>query len=139
MLFVLVGAMLVLSADSAYGQKVWYSGNVEATMRSLENNSDNFAKSLDVALDYSELDGTKTEDEINKYVHDWEESLDMLKEKVDDQEAAPVRYRAMLNHARNINRFMSRYNLAWKAEQDWLKCRKDINALGNVYRITVKW
>jgi hypothetical protein len=131
--------MVVLGADSAYGQKVWYSGNVEATMRSLENNSDNFAKSLDVALDYSEIDGTKMEDEVNKYVHDWEESLDMLKEKVDDQEAAPVRYRAMLNHARNINRFMARYNLAWKAEQDWLKCRKDINALGNVYRITVKW
>ena len=139
MLFVLVGAMVVLGADSAYGQKVWYSGNVEATMRSLENNADNFSKSLDVALDYSEIDGTKMEDEINKYVHDWEESLDMLKEKVDDQEAAPVRYRAMLAHARKINQFMTRYSLAWKAEQDWLKCRKDINALGNVYRITVKW
>lgn len=139
MLFVLVGAMVVLGADSAYGQKVWYSGNLEATMRSLETNSDNFSKSLSGSLDYSEIDGTKMEDEINKFVHDWEEAIDMLKEKVDDQEVAPVRYRKMLADAKKINSFMARYNLSWKAEQDWLKCRKDINALGNVYRVTVKW
>ena len=139
MLFVLVGAMLVLGADHAYGQRVWYSGNLQETWRSLETNSDNFSKSLSGSLDYTEIDGTKMEDEINKYVHDWEELIDKLKEKVDDQEVAPVQFRAMLAQARKINSFMARYNLSWKAEQDWLKCRKDISALGNVYRVTVKW
>jgi DNA repair ATPase RecN len=130
---------LVLSADSAFGQAVWYSGNVTETMRSLESNTDKFAESLNKALDASKLDGTKVQDQINGYVDQFEEATDKLEQKVEDQQAAPGLFKEVVKRAKTINKAMLKYKLGPEAEADWAKVRNDINSLGKSYAIVVKW
>jgi hypothetical protein len=86
-------AFFVLSTDTAFGQKTWYTGNVTETARSLENHTDKFTESLNKALDASKLDGTKVQDQINGFVDQFEEATDKLEQKVEDQQAAPGLYK----------------------------------------------
>jgi cytochrome c556 len=135
-------AFMVVSADSAFGQKVvsWYSGNPKETVRSLESHADKFSESLNKALDASKLDGTKAQDQINGFVDQFEEATDKLEQSVEDQKLAPGAYKAVVARAKVINKFMLKNKLGAEAEADWALVRNDINALGKSYGIaTVKW
>jgi hypothetical protein len=57
-------------------------------LKRLEEDTDRFSKSLDSALDRSVLNGTQAEDEINGYVHQFEEATDRLKDRYEDQGGA---------------------------------------------------
>ena len=63
--------------------------NVHQIIRNLETDTDSFKSSLDRALDHSPLDGTRSEDEINEYVKQFEHATDKLKDKAEDQRYAP--------------------------------------------------
>ena len=64
--------------------------NVQQIIRNLETDTDTFKRSLDRALDHSPLAGTRSEDEINEYVKQFEQASDKLKDKAEDQKYAPV-------------------------------------------------
>lgn len=113
--------------------------DVKRILKSLEENTDRFTKSLDSALDHSRINGTHTEDEINAYVHDFEEATDRLKDRYEDRGQAPNSAREVLIRARNINTFMRRYRLGPKAEGDWQIVRSDLNALARAYGIRWRW
>jgi len=134
-------AFVVVSSDSAFGQKaVWYTGTPKETVRSLESNTDKFAESLNKALDASKLDGTKAQDQINGFVDQFEEATDKLEQSVEDQKLAPGAYKVVLARAKVINKFMLKNKLGPAAESDWALVRNDINSLGKSYGIaTVKW
>ena len=51
-----------------------YRGNLKDILKRLEEDSDHFTKSLDYDLDHGPLNGTAKEDEINRYVHEFEEA-----------------------------------------------------------------
>ena len=132
-------AFFVLSTDTAFGQKTWYTGNVTETARALENHTDKFTESLNKALDASKLDGTKVQDQINGFVDQFEEATDKLEQKVEDQQAAPGLYKEVVKRAKVINKAMIKYKLGPEAESDWALVRNDINSLGKSYAIVVKW
>jgi hypothetical protein len=132
-------AFLIFSADSALGQAVWFTGSPKETVRSLESNTDKFAESLNKALDASKLDGTKTQDQINGFVDQFEEATDKLEQSVEDQKLAPGAYKVVVKRAKVINKFMLKNKLGPEAEADWAKVRNDINSLGKSYAIVVKW
>jgi hypothetical protein len=133
-------AFLVVSADSAYGQAaVWYTGNPKETVRSLESHTDKFAESLNKALDASKLDGTKTQDQINGFVDQFEEATDKLEQSVEDKNLAPGLYKEVVKRAKVINKAMLKHKLGPEAEADWALVRNDINSLGKSYAIVVKW
>lgn len=67
----------------------WYRGNLKETIHRLEEDTDHFTKSLDSDLDRSRLKGSRAEDEINRYVHGFEEATDHLKSRYDDRETSP--------------------------------------------------
>jgi cytochrome c556 len=132
-------AFLVLSAGTSYGQKVWYSGNVKATVALLETHSDNYAKSLNKSMDASWIDGKDAQDEINHFVDKFEEATDKLKDKVEDQQNAKALFNEVVYRARVLNVGMLRYKVSAQAEKDWALVRNDINTLGKSYKIVVKW
>ena len=132
-------AFLVVSADSTFGQTVWYTGNPKETVRSLESHTDKFAESLNKALDASKLDGTKAQDQINGFVDQFEEATDKLEQSVEDQKLAPGAYKVVVQRAKVINKFMLKNKLGPEAEADWALVRNDINSLGKSYAIVVKW
>src|SRR5262245_45055597 len=85
--------------------------DVKRILKRLEEDTDRYSKSLDSALDKSALNGTRSEDEINNYVHQFEEATDHLKDKYEDQGAAPNLAREVLSRGQSIDRFMRRNNL----------------------------
>ena len=113
--------------------------DVKRLLKRLEENTDRFSKSLDSALDRSALNGTKAEDEINGYVHQFEEATDRLKDRYEDQGAAPGAAREVLSRGQAIDRFMRRNRLGGKAESDWQIVRSDLNLLARTYRINWRW
>ncbi len=113
--------------------------DVKRILKRLEEDTDRYSKSLDSALDRSALNGTRSEDEINNYVHQFEEANDHLKDKYEDHGAAPNLAREVLSRGQSIDRFMRRNDLGGKAESDWQIVRSDLNLLARSYRISWRW
>ena|SRR5688500_18663454 len=139
---VTVVTALVLVCSSQYllaQRRPWYRGNVRETIRQLETDTDRFKSSLDRALDNSPLNGTRTEDEINGYVKNFEAATDRLRDRAEDQDYAPGLAREVLNRGRAINVFMRTHRLGGAAESDWAIVRNDLNRLANGYNIRWRW
>ena len=134
----LVLAIVCVSAG-ALAQRTWYRGNVRETIRQLETDTDRFKGSLDRALDHSSLDGTRTEDEINEYVKEFEHATDKLKDRAEDREYSPGLAREVLTRGRAINGFMKTHRLQSEAEVDWSRVRSDLNRLANSYYVRWSW
>ena len=113
--------------------------DVKRILKRLEEDTDRYSKSLDSALDKSALNGSRAEDEINNYVHQFEEATDHLKDKYEDQGAAPNLAREVLSRGQTINNFMKRNRLGGQAESDWQLVRSDLNVLARAYRIGWRW
>jgi hypothetical protein len=112
---------------------------VHQIIRNLETDTDTFKSSLDHALDHSPLDGTRTEDEINEYVKQFEHATDKLKDKAEDQKYAPNLARQVLVRGRSINSFMRKHQLGQNANNDWARVRDDLTLLAHGYRINWRW
>ena len=113
--------------------------NVRQIIRNLETDTDTFKGSLDRALDHSPLDGTRSEDEINEYVKQFEHATDKLKDKAEDQKYAPNQAREVLLRGRSINSFMRKHQLSQDAKNDWARVRNDLTLLAHGYRINWRW
>jgi hypothetical protein len=113
--------------------------NVRQIIRNLETDTDTFKSSLDRALDHSPLDGTRSEDEINEYVKQFEHATDKLKDKAEDQKYAPNLAREVLVRGRSINSFMRKHQLSQDANNDWARVRDDLTLLAHGYRINWHW
>ena len=113
--------------------------NVQQIIRNLETDTDTFKRSLDRALDHSPLDGTRSEDEINEYVKQFEQATDKLKDKAENQKYAPNLAREVLVRGRSINGFMRRHQLGQDADNDWARVRGDLTLLAHGYRINWRW
>ena len=113
--------------------------NVHQIIRNLETDTDTFKSSLDRALDHSPLDGTRSEDEINEYVKQFEHATDRLKDKAEDQKYAPNLAREVLVRGRSINGFIRKHQLGHDANNDWARVRDDLTLLAHGYRINWRW
>jgi len=113
--------------------------NVREIIRNLETDTDTFKGSLDRALDHSPLDGSRSEDEINEYVKQFEHATDRLKDKAEDQKYAPNLAREVLVRGRSIDGFMRKNQLGQHAHNDWARVRSDLTLLAAGYRIKWRW
>ena len=109
--FFISALAFALALSSGVEQVSAQREDVKQILRRLEDNTDRFSKSLDSALDHSPLNGTRAEDEINGYVHDFEEATDHLKDRYSDNGAAPNLAREVLARGQSIDRFMRRNRL----------------------------
>lgn len=129
-----------LALSNSLGQRTTVvRTNVHQIIRNLETDTDTFKSSLDRALDHSPLDGTRSEDEINEYVKQFEHATDKLKDKAEDQKYAPNLAREVLVRGRSINSFMRKHQLSQDANNDWARVRDDLTLLAKGYRINWRW
>jgi len=107
--------------------------DVRHLLKRLEENADRFRNSLDHALDHSSLNGSRTEDEINDYVHDFEKATDRLKHDYEKHGSDPDNAREVLLRGRTIDCFMRKYDLGVRAKGDWQVVRNDLDAWERFY------
>src|SRR5262249_143856 len=107
--------------------------DIRHLLKRLEDNSDRFRSSLDHALDHSSLNGSRTEDEINSYVHSFEKATDRLKHDYEKHGSDPDNAREVILRARKIDCMMRQYDLGLRANADWQVVRNDLDGLERFY------
>ena len=114
---------------------------VEELIHRLEAQSDVFRKSLDSALDQSQLDGTRREDDINAFVKEFYKETRRLHEHFDDHKSTASDVQTVLNRAAQIDQFMRRKRLKrdQQAKRDWLQLRAYLDELARLYNVNWRW
>ena len=94
---------------------------------------------MDRSLDNSRLNGSDTEDMVNEYVTDFENSTDVLKEKFNARDSVGGDVEDVFNRASFINSFMARNRLTTAAQNSWNLIRTDLNTLARYYSVSWDW
>lgn len=138
-LLLITAASVALTLPLNTDAQQWYRGNLQDTIKRLEDDADRFEGSLDSDLDRSPMNGTHLEDQINGFVDQFEGAADRLKNRYDDQGYAPGLAREVLARGRDIDRFMRRHHTGSRSESDWLRVRSSLTRLASAYRIPWRW
>lgn len=112
---------------------------VERILNRIENQANNFRRSLDAALDRSRLDDTNREDDINAFIKNFNEQTKRLEDRFDDRKSVAADVEAVLNSAASIDQFMRRQRLSERAQNDWSTLRGSLDDLAQAYSVTWRW
>lgn len=112
---------------------------VERLLDRIEKAADTFRESLDDALDKSRVDDSKFEEQVNRYVEEFENATDRLEKRFDDDKSSSSDVEEVLGRAASINGMMSRFELTDRAQGDWRLLRNDLNELARAYNVVWEW
>jgi len=114
---------------------------VEEIIHRIESQSDVFRKSLDSALDQSRLDGTRREDDINKFVKEFYQETKRLHDHFDDHKSTAGDVQTVLERAAQIDQFMRRNRLRndQDAQKEWARLKTYLDELARVYDVSWRW
>lgn len=113
---------------------------VERTLRQIEQQSDRFRSALDSSLDKSRFDGSRQEDDINRFVKEFYEQTKTLRDHFNDHKSTSADVQSVLDRAASIDSFMRRNRLRNdKALREWSQLRGNLDELANVYNVTWQW
>ena len=113
--------------------------DVERILNRIENQANNFRRSLDAALDRSRLNGTNREDDINAFIKNFDEQTKRLEDRFDDRKSVAADVEAVLNSAASIDQFMRRQPLSGRAQNDWSTLRGSLDDLAQAYSVSWRW
>lgn len=119
---------------------------VQRVMKQLKKDTEKFRKSLDSSLDKSRLNGTNREDDINKFMEDYDKATERLYDRFKDNKSVGGDVETVLDGAARIDQFMTRRsdqftrrNQSGRAERDWAAVRQDLRQLAEAYNVTWRW
>lgn len=112
---------------------------VERILRRVENQTNNFRRSLDASLDRSRLNGTNREDDINAFMKNFEEQTKRLRDRFDDHKSVAADVEAVLNSAAAIDQFVYRQRLNERGQNDWSTLRASLDELAQAYNVAWRW
>jgi hypothetical protein len=113
---------------------------VETILRRMEQQSDRFRSALDSSLDKSRLDGTRAEDDINRFVKEFYEGTKTLRDHFDDHKSTSADVQNVLDRAASIDSFMRRNRMRNdKAAREWQTLRGNLDELAQVYNVSWQW
>lgn len=113
--------------------------NVRTLLSRLETNTDNYRRQIGIDFDRSALNNTRSEDAMNAYITDFENSVDKLKQNFDSRRSTTADIDEVLNRAYYIDSFMRDYRLSATTENQWKLVRTDLDTLSNYYSVTWNW
>lgn len=105
----------------------------------IETRSDRFSNLLPNALDRSNVDGTRREDNINRLVTDFEHATDQLKQRFSNGQSTASDAETVLREGALINRFMNNHRLDNRTERAWMRVRSELNSLATAYNVARDW
>src|SRR5688572_6919322 len=112
---------------------------VQNLITRIEQNTDIYRRSMDLALDRSRLNGSDTEEMLMSYITDFENATDRLKQKFDTRSSIASDVEEVLNRAAFINSFMQRNALNAATQRSWTNIRSDLNTLSSYYNVSWNW
>ena len=112
---------------------------VKKLMEQLKKDAGRFRKSLDRSLDRSRLNGTHREDDINRFLKNYEDATERLYSRFKDNKSVGADVEAVLDGAAEIDQFMTRRLASERAERDWSAVRQDLRRLAEAYNVSWRW
>jgi hypothetical protein len=100
--------------------------DVGRLLKQLEEDSDRFSNSATKALDNSKYDGTSTEDQLIRYVRDFEDSIDRIKKAYEEGRDTSDLAKEIQTRSLAINKFLKKNPLGGNTATDWGTVRADI-------------
>jgi DNA repair exonuclease SbcCD ATPase subunit len=113
--------------------------SVKNLLDRMERNANQFRRSLDDSLDKSRLDDTRSEDEINEYVKEFEKATDRLEDRFNSKQTASSQVEDVLTRAAAIDAFIRNHRMTERAVNDWMSLRRDLDELAQAYTVTWSW
>ena len=112
---------------------------VKKLMAQLKKDTGRFRKSFDSSLDRSRLNGSNREDNINRFLKNYEDATERLYSRFKDNKSVGADVEAVLDGANEIDRFMTRRLANERAERDWDAVRQDLRRLAEAYNVSWRW
>lgn len=113
---------------------------VERILKQIEEQSDRFRSALDSSLDKSRFDGSRQEDDINRFVKEFYERTKTLRDHFDDRKTTSADVQAVLDGAASIDSFMRRNPMRRNdAMRQWERLRGNLDELAQVYNVSWTW
>ncbi len=113
---------------------------VERILRQIEQQSDRFRSALDKSLDKSRFNGTRQEDDINRFVKEFYEQTKTLRQHFDHHKSTSADVQSVLDRAGSIDSFLRRNRLRRNdAEREWEQLRGNLDELAQVYNVSWNW
>lgn len=110
--------------------------NMRSLLARLETQTDVYRRELDASLSRGWLSGTRSENEINSYVQEFERATDRLRDNFNGRRSSAADVEEVLVRGAAIDSFMRDYRLGARAEQSWASIRTDLNTLAGYYRLS---
>ena len=112
---------------------------VKKVMAQLKKDTGKFRKSIDSSLDKSRLNGTNREDNINRFLKNYEDATERLYSRFKDNKSVGADVEAVLDGAAEIDRLMTRRVAGERAQRDWASVRQDLRQLAEAYNVSWRW
>ncbi len=119
------------------------AGNISRVIADCEARTNEFKRSLRMALDRSSLNNTRREDELNRDASRLEQAMNRVRESW-NREHDPPRTRRSVGDAiavgQSINRTMVRRRLNPDVQRQWDIVRGELNRLAEVFELPkIRW
>ncbi|HUE83795.1 MAG TPA: YMGG-like glycine zipper-containing protein [Pyrinomonadaceae bacterium] len=126
---------------AAQGQRQYRmtDNQMRQLLQRIENRTNTFSRNLDNTLRRSGLRNTAQENEINRYVADFESSLDQLRTRFNNRQSTATEVRVALERAALINNFILTHRLGAPVNQNWRMLQSDLNQLARSHNINWQW
>jgi hypothetical protein len=113
---------------------------VERILKQIEQQSDRFRSALDSSLDKSRFNGTREEDDVNRFVKEFYEQTKTLREHFDHHKSTSADVQSVLDRAASIDSFLRRNRLRKNnAVREWERLRVNLDELARVYNVSWDW
>jgi hypothetical protein len=112
---------------------------VSGILQRLEQSSNRYRNSLNLALVDARIDETRPQNDVNSFEPSFASALDRFKEGFDRHTATVADVHDVLQKAAIVNDFMTRNRLNSQTQNDWTSVRTELNALANAYGVSWQW
>ncbi len=130
--------LFMISADAQPDRDGPIRKEIGELMTRIEKKADQFRRSSHRALDKSDLNGKQGEKDIKRYIKDFENATDRLRDRFEQRKPTKRDAEKVLSHGKAINGLMI-LSKDDKAKRDWRKLREDLHSLSKLYRVEARW
>ncbi|MBV9216909.1 MAG: hypothetical protein JO053_12110 [Acidobacteria bacterium] len=132
-------AALALSASAQVRAYSASDRQVSNLLNHLEQTTNDFKAEVSRAVDRSQINGTRREDNINALIASFETSTDRLQTNFNMRRSASADVQDVLNQAAAMNNFMRNNSLSSRAQDLWTSIRSDLDTLAGYYSVRSDW
>jgi hypothetical protein len=112
---------------------------VSVILQRLEQSSNRFHNSLNVALVNGRIDEMRPQNDINSFEPAFSSAVDQFRDRFTRRQAGAADVQNILYKALPVNGFMTRNRLSTPVQNDWAAVRTNLNALANAYGLSWQW